>query len=62
MFCFCNEFIVKNEYKDDEVECGYSMNLFSKKKKKKKNSLYMNSRFASWVSWGDGVMYVNVTN
>ena len=32
------------------------------KKKKKKNSLYMNSRFASWVSWGAGVMYVNVTN
>ena len=60
MFCFCNEFIVKKEYKDDEVECGYSMNLFSKKKKK--ISLFMNSRFASWVSRGDGVMYVNVTN
>ena len=59
MFCFCNEFIVKNEYKDDEVECGYSINLFS-------NlfffSFYMNSGFALWVSWGDGVMYVNVTN
>ena len=38
VFCFCNEFIVKKEYKDDEVECGYSMNLFSKKKKK---SLYL---------------------
>ena len=58
MFCFCNEFIVKNEYKDDKVECGYSMNLLSKFF----FSLYMNYGFASWVSWRDGVMYVNVTN
>ena len=58
VFCFCNEFIAKNEYKDDEVECDYSINLFSKFF----FSFYINYGFALWVSWGDGVMYVNVAN